>query len=56
MYFDNKGKLLAQENYRNDQLDGIQITVHGTGKTDTKSSYSNGILNGTYENTIKQGN
>ena len=55
LYFDNKGKLQAQENYLNDQLHGEQITIHSTGKINTKSEYENGVKNGLYSKFYKTG-
>ena len=53
IYFDNRGKLNAQENYKMDKLHGEQITIHTTGKVKSKTSYENGVKNGNYSKFYK---
>lgn len=55
-YYDEKGKLIAKNNYLWNKLNGSAIVYHPNGVFQTETDYKNGLKNGRYREYYENGN
>lgn len=54
-FYDARGKIASQENFKDDQLDGANYVYYLTGEVSRACNYRNGVLHGAYVEYFKDG-